>query len=58
MEVDSKAVKEKGIISLKYTKLKGTNQWPLQTQNEALTDGNMDLYKRNKSTDNSAVNEI
>lgn len=28
----------------------------LKTQNEALTDRNMDLYKEIKSTDNSAVN--
>lgn len=54
-EVASKAVKGKGNTFSQICQIKGLTNG-LKTQNEALTDGNMDLYKEIKSTDNSAVN--
>ena len=54
-EVDSKAVKGKGNNFSQIRQVKGLTNG-LKTQNEALIDENIDLYKEIKSTDNSVVN--
>ena len=54
-EVDGKAVKGKGNNFSQPSQVKELTNG-LKTQNEALIDENIDLYKEIKSTDNSVVN--